>query len=70
MIVLYTIGCPKCNVLKSKLDKKGIHYITCTSIDEMKRLSIDDKPFPMLRVDDNILDFHDANEWVNQWKEE
>lgn len=69
MIVLYTIGCPKCNVLKGKLDSKGIHYITCTSIDEMKQLGIDDQPFPMLRVGENILNFHDANEWVNRWKD-
>lgn len=70
MIVLYTIGCPKCDVLKEKLDKKGIHYITCTNLDEMKRLGIYDKPFPMLRVDDNILNFHDAIEYINKWKGE
>ena len=69
MIVLYTIGCPKCNVLKSKLDQKGVQYIICSNIEEMKEIGIADKPFPMLGIDGKILDFHDANEWVNRWKD-
>lgn len=69
MIILYTIGCPKCNILKNKLDQKGIEYVTCTSVDEMKKAGIESRPFPMLKVGDQIMDFHDANKWVNEWKD-
>jgi glutaredoxin len=62
-IILYSTGCPKCNVLKTKLDSKGINYTVNDSIDEMTSLRID--AVPVLFVGDTRLEFKEAVEWVN-----
>ena len=63
-IVLYSTGCPKCKVLKQKLDSKSIHYTENNSVDEMLALGITQAP--MLSVNGELLAFQKANEWVNQ----
>lgn len=65
-ITLFTTGCPKCNVLKQKLDDKGVSYTVNTSKEQMESLGI--KQVPVLKVDEEILTFVEANEWVNQQK--
>ena len=34
-VILYSTGCPKCRVLKTKLDKKNINYIENNDVEEM-----------------------------------
>lgn len=63
MITLYSTGCPKCRVLKQKLDSKSIQYIEENSVDVMLSLGI--MQVPVLSVDDKLLSFAEANEWVN-----
>ena len=63
MITLYSTGCPRCKVLKAKLQKKGIEYREVTDIEEMTRLGM--KSAPALSVDGELLDFRKANDWVN-----
>lgn len=67
-IILYTTFCPKCNVLKKKLDEKDISYKICTSIDEMIELGMMTSPY--LSVDGNLMDFVQACEWVNEYGKE
>lgn len=64
MIVLYSTGCPKCKVLETKLNAKGIQYSTVTDVDLMiaKGLNL----MPVLEVNGQLLDFALAVEWVNQ----
>lgn len=62
-IVLYSTGCPKCNVLKSKLNAKGIEYTENNSVAEMTELGI--AQVPVLSVDGNLMDFKEAVSWVN-----
>lgn len=62
-IVLYSTHCPRCTVLEKKLKAKGIKFEVETSIDAMLALGI--KQVPMLRVDDKLLNFAEANTWVN-----
>lgn len=62
-MVLYSTGCPRCRVLKAKLDKKGIEYIENSSVDEMMELGIEE--VPMLDVGDKLLGFAEAVQWVN-----
>ena len=62
-VVLYTTGCPKCRVLSKKLDGKNVEYEVCDSVDEMLKLGLTEAP--ALGVDDKILNYHDAVEWVN-----
>lgn len=63
-VVLYTTGCPKCKVLKAKLDAKGIQYEENGSVNDMKELGITN--VPMLKCDGWLMDFKSAVEWVNE----
>lgn len=63
-IILYSTDCPKCKVLKQKLEEKGIAYTENTSVDEMLALGI--VQVPVLSVKGALLSFHEANQWVNQ----
>lgn len=63
-IILYTTGCPKCEVLKKKLDDKSIAYNTVTSVKEMMLKGI--MQAPMMELDGELMDFVAANEWINQ----
>ena len=62
MIVLYSTGCSKCQVLEKKLNKDGIEFTISNDID-----SLIEKGFmsaPVLRVDDEYLEFKDAVNWL------
>ena len=64
-IILYTTHCPKCNVLKSKLEEKNIRYEECSDTTVMLGFGI--KTVPMLDIgEDLLLDFKAAVDWVNQ----
>lgn len=62
-ITLFSTHCPRCVVLEKKLRQKGIDY------DEVNDVSImEEKGFltaPMLEVDGEIMDFKEANDWIN-----
>lgn len=61
-ITLYTTGCPKCKVLERKLNEKDIPYTVVNSIDEMVALGLSEAP--ALRVDDKLMTFAEAVEWL------
>lgn len=63
-VVLYSTGCPKCTVLKKKLDNKGIEYTENSSVEEMLSLNI--TLVPVLKVGDSMMDFVQANTWINE----
>lgn len=64
-VKLYTTHCPKCNVLKAKLDDKNLQYEEVTDIDVMTSLGIDE--VPVLQIDDGpLLVFSEAVKYVNQ----
>ena len=65
-IILYSTHCPKCIVLEKKLDEKNIQY----NLVEDENTMID-KGFmsaPMLEVDGKIMNFVQANDWVNSYE--
>lgn len=66
MIKIYTTDtCPRCKVLKTKMDAKGIPYKLITDIKEMKSLGIMSVPY--MQVDDGeLMDFAKANAWINE----
>lgn len=64
MIKLYATACPKCEVLKSKLDAKGINYETITGAKAIQELGY--MSAPLLEVDGEVLEFGEANAWVNK----
>lgn len=66
-IKLYSNGCPKCKVIKSKLESKNIVF---EETDDTQRIILEGyKTFPVLEVDGRFMDFVSANNWVNQYVE-
>ena len=61
--VLYSTGCPKCKVLKSKLAAKGILFTEVNDVEEMLNLGID--TVPVLFHNNRRMEFKEAIEWVN-----
>ena len=66
-IILYSNDCPRCHVLQSKLTSKNIKYTKVSDVKEMISLGI--KSVPMLKVNDNLIEFTSAVNWVNSQKE-
>ena len=66
-VILYSTNCPRCKVLKTKLEQKKIQYEECNDINEMLKLNI--KMAPMLQVDDSLFDFACAIKWINSMEE-
>lgn len=62
-IVLYTTHCPRCEVLKEKLDSSGIKYTECTDIDTMQSLGLEH--VPVLAVNGVLSDFSEAIKLIN-----
>lgn len=63
MIILFSTGCPRCKVLKSKLDEKGMTYSVVDNVDKM--LSMGMTTMPVLEVDGVRMNFKEAINWVN-----
>lgn len=63
-IVLYTIDCPKCKILESKLNSKNISYEVFKDKDKMIEKGL--STMPVLEVDDQLLDFGKAIKWINE----
>ena len=63
-IILYEHGCPKCKILKTKLDQKGIEYETINDVELMKAKGF--KEAPKLEVDGVVMDFKQAVDWVKE----
>ena len=59
-MVLYSSStCPKCKVIKMKLEKAGIEYTVNENVEEMQKLGI--KTLPYLQISDGtLLDFAGA----------
>ena len=64
MIVLHTTHCPKCKILKKKLNSKEIKYEENSNTDLMVKMGID--ILPVLEIDGKLLDFIEAVKWVNE----
>lgn len=63
-IVLYSTGCPKCNVLIKKLTAKSIEFTENDDVDEMLKKGM--QSVPWLEVDGKLMDFSEANKWINE----
>ena len=64
-VILYEHGCPRCKVLKTKLDQKGIRYETVNDIAIMKAKGFAEAP--KLEISDGtILGFKEAIEWIKE----
>ena len=60
-------GCPKCDVVKSKLDKKNIEYEYITDIEMVTEALQKAKTMftPVIEVDGTLYNFTQANALIN-----
>ena len=68
-VIVYTTNppCPKCKVLKKKLDEANIKYGVFDDVDEMIKMGFEN--VPMMKVGDElVLDFSEAIKWINNNK--
>ena len=68
-VTLYSTGCPKCNVLKKKLEAANINYTEVTDTDKVSQIcnSTGLDSIPIIAIEDgHILDFNRAIAWVKQ----
>lgn len=64
MVTLYTTNCPRCSVLEKKLELKNINFEKNDNVDEMIEMGF--MSAPILKVDDNFMEFTDALRWVGE----
>lgn len=62
-VVFYSTDCPKCKVLKSKLDSMGIDYVIFNDVDRMVEMGM--TTVPNLMVDGKLMNFKKSMEWLN-----
>lgn len=68
-VTLYSTGCPKCKVLKKKLEAANINYTEVTDTDKVYQIcnSTGFDSVPIIAIEDGrILDFNRAIAWVKQ----
>lgn len=71
-ITFYTTHCPKCTMLKKKLDSKKIEYVVCDNVDLMLEKGIKSAPFLGVgEIIDNVeketlLNFQDSWAWCGK----
>ena len=63
-VILYSTGCPKCKVLKAKLDGKEISYDIISDTSVMVNKGIE--TVPVLEVNRNMMNFKTAVDWINE----
>lgn len=64
-IILYTTHCPKCLVLEKKLASKNIEFEEITDNELMLKKGF--TMVPVLEADGKIMDFKEANTWINEY---
>lgn len=69
MIVYSNSSCPKCKVLKMKMDKVNLTYDVNENVEEMQELGI--KSLPYLQLDDGtLLNFGEAVKHIKTLEEQ
>ena len=63
-VILYTTHCPKCMILEKKLQAKNIEYNIEVDVEKMLKMGMTTAPH--LQVDENIMDFNEAVQWINK----
>ena len=63
-VTIYTLPtCGKCNVLKAKMNAKGIEFNEVQDTEQMSNMGISE--VPVLDVDGKMMDFSEARKWVD-----
>lgn len=65
-IVLYSNNCPRCKVLKTKLEQNNIEFKENNDIELMTQKGF--TTVPVLEIDDVVYGFKEAVEWIKEYK--
>ena len=65
-IILYSTHCPKCDVLEKMLQNNGLEYQAIYEFDKKELIKKGFVSAPVLVVDDEYMDFKEANHWINE----
>ena len=57
-MILYSTGCPRCKILKDRLDREGVEYEVCEDIETMQNLGI--QSVPVLSAGGKLYTFAEA----------
>jgi len=63
-ITLFSNDCPKCRILKKKLDMADIDYGICANMNTLMEAGF--MTVPVLRVEDQYYIFEEAVKWINE----
>lgn len=66
MNILFTTGCPKCNMLKKKLKENKIPYEEDNNVEPLLKLGF--RELPVLKIDDKYYDFNQAINYIKELK--
>ena len=66
-VTLYTTDCPQCSFLEAALKKMNVPFSVVKGADEILKRGFNSAP--ILEVDDKLMSFKDAVNWINQQKE-
>ena len=55
MIILYSTGCPKCNILWRRLTNDKIEFTVSNDINKLVEMGFQNAP--ILQIDDNFIDY-------------
>lgn len=61
--MLYGNDCPKCKILKSKLEKANINFTEKEDAEKLQVLGF--RSYPVLQVGDEFMEFAKAYKWIN-----
>lgn len=65
MVTIYTTTtCPKCKILKQRMDSKGIKYEEVNDIETLSKKGIFSVPF--IEVNNNLMDFNKSLNWIKE----
>ena len=71
-ITLYSTGCPRCTQLKAALEKAGVKYVLCNSVEVMLALGFDSVPVLGVERNENgiiatdYLRYEEAIKWIRE----
>lgn len=66
-VIIYTNdGCPRCEVLKEKLESKGIKYTESKDFDRDELSNYGFTVLPVMEFNGVKMDFSDANQWIKE----
>lgn len=63
-IILFSNNCPRCKILKQKLDDKQIKYTISEDFDELIENNL--QTAPILKIDDKYYQFGEAVKFIGE----